>query len=365
MVSLFKLNKGKVSIARIAILPTIVLLASALIYDIQQSYAHFDHRPHYNGREDRIGPIVVFQALNPEYAAPGEPVSIEFSIQDRDGNDLYNIATMIEIYEASSEERVYAFPWTEREIGDFTTLYTFPRPGNYYIVMSVDNGPVNLNQVDPPRGILSSTSGCNCYRSVFTVNISGSFGVAWSAATYVALVAPVALLGAVLASTYKKRSRMGTMPKQELLKYSVMLAALAGGTVHLAVFPDHALLRLEYSIFLLSAAGAQVAYGLFYTIMSLTADVPSRDRSDIISLKARYRKTQIVNLIGLAGSCVLLGLYAYAIIFPPPLSPNDRPEDVEFVGVLAKALEVFLVGGVLYMMKWEKEKLHKQLAQIR
>jgi len=80
-----------------------------------------------------------------------------------------------------------------------------------------------------------------------------------------------------------------------------MLAALAGGVVHLAVFPDHALLRLEYSIFLLSAAVAQVLFGVLYTIIPLTDNASSGDRSDNISARIYYRKSLIVNLIGLAG----------------------------------------------------------------
>lgn len=157
---------------------------------------------------------MVFQALNPEYARPGEPVSIEFSIQDRDGNDLYNIAIMVEIYDGSSGERVYAIPWTEREIGDFATFYTFPKAGNYQIVVSVENGQVNINQIDPARGTLSSSAGCNCYRSVFNVNISGGFGVAWNATMYFVMLMPVAILGTILAFSYRNRRR-GIVTKQE------------------------------------------------------------------------------------------------------------------------------------------------------
>lgn len=347
---------------RIAILLSFILLVSGIIFEMPQSFAHFDHRPHYNGREDWVGPIAIFQALDPDYAMPGEPTSIKFSIQDQDGNDLYNIATMVEIYDAITGERVYAIPWTEREIGDFATFYTFPKAGNYHIVVSVENGQVNVNRIDPERSMLSSTAGCNCYRSVFTVNISGGFGDIWNVTTYFAMLMPVAILGAILATSYRNRRRRGIVTKQELFKYLVMLAAIAGGVVHLAVYADHALLRLEYSIFLLSAAVGQVIYGLLYTIITLTDNTSSR--SDIVSLRVYYRKSLIVNLIGLIGTCVLLGLYAYAVIFPPPLSRTDMPEDLDFAGILAKSLEVFLVGGVLYMMKWEKQKMQRQIAEI-
>jgi hypothetical protein len=76
-----------------------------------------------------------------------------------------------------------------------------------------------------------------------------------------------------------------------------------------------------------------------------------------------YRKTVAVNLFGLVGTAVLLGLYAYAVIFPPPLSPNDRPEDVDVAGILAKAVEGFVVIGIVYLMRLEKHRLASQLKE--
>jgi hypothetical protein len=38
------------------------------------------------------------------------PTKITFSIQDFDGNDIYNVFTMVEIYDSITGKRVYAFP---------------------------------------------------------------------------------------------------------------------------------------------------------------------------------------------------------------------------------------------------------------
>ena len=100
-----------------------------------------------------------------------------------------------------------------------------------------------------------------------------------------------------------------------------MLAAIAGGIVHLAVYAEHASLRIEYSIFLLVAAGMQIVYGVAYTLLTLTG------RGANESARQYYQKKVAVNLFGLVGTGILIGLYAYAVMLPPPLSPNNQPEE--------------------------------------
>ena len=60
----------------------------------------------------------------------------------------------------------------------------------------------------------------------------------------------------------------------------------------------------------------------------------------------------------------MLGLYTYSVVLPPPLSPNNRPEDIDLGGILDKSLEVLLVIGIVYLMRWEKKKLSKELVEI-
>jgi len=46
----------------------------------------------------------------------------------------------------------------------------------------------------------------------------------------------------------------------------------------------------------------------------------------------------------------------YSVTFPPPLSPNGTPEDVDLAGIMAKALEIVLVIGIIYLMRTEKKR---------
>jgi len=342
----------------IALAVIVLLPLSSLV----PAYAHFEHLGHYNNRGGAVGPYYAYEALEPDYAGPNEPVAVMFSVQDRDGQDTHNIRTMVEIYSARTGERLEAWPWTEQEIGDFQVFYNFPEVGSYQIVLSVakdDNNPVNANSIDPQRATLSSTTSCNCDRAIFNVSITNNFGTIWNAMMLIAISLPLSVLGGVLAWNYRRTIKSGrynnSSMRRDMIRYMIMLAAIAGGIVHLVVYAEHALLRLEYSIFLLVAAGMQIVYGVLYTVLTL-AGVGANE-----SAHKYYQKKLAVNLFGLIGTGILLGLYAYSVILPPPLSPNDEPEDVDFAGILAKSIEVFTVIGIVYLMRIEKHQLTAQL----
>jgi hypothetical protein len=335
--------------------PFVLAVAVLIAFSAPQAFAHLDHLPHYNGMQRGVEDYLVQQALEPEYAGPGQPTAIIFSVQDRDGRDALDVETMVEIY-SSTGERVKAFPWTKYDVGDFTLYYTFPKAGNYQLIISVANGPVNSNSIDPPRGTLLSTSGCNCERVVSNLNISASFGNIFTYTVLGAIFVPLAGIGSVLWLSFKKKRGAGQLrDRSEIIKYAVMLSALGGGMVHFAVFSEHASLRLEYPIFLITAGGMQVSYGILYIMLTLRSEAG-------MGLRQYYRKTVALNLFGMAGTAILVGLYAYSVILPPPLSPNDQPEAVSIAGILAKSVEVFLVGGILYLMRYEKKKLQEQIS---
>jgi hypothetical protein len=345
---------------------TVLVISSFLFAALsqQKAYAHFDHFSHYNNRGDTVGPYYAYSALDPEYSRPNEPTALMFSIQDNDGHDTYNVVTMVEVYSYATGERVKAFPWTKQATGDFEYFYNFPETGNYQIVLSVatGGGPVNLNSIDPPRDTLIGTTGCNCDRAVFNVTVSDSFGRVWNIAMFFAVLGPIVLFGTVLGIVYmgRRKTRRGFNERFEAIKWIIMLLAIAGGLVHLSVFAEHASLRLEYSIFLIAAGITQIRYGVSYVLLTLKSS-NARFREPEFT-RSYYRKTVGLNLFGLIGTAVLIGLYIYAVTFPPPLSPNNRPEDVDVAGILAKSTEVVLVFGIVYLMRAEKKMFAERIA---
>jgi hypothetical protein len=338
------------------------------------SYAHLSHLPHYNGFGAAIGKYYVDEALDPEFTPPLEPAQITFSIQDFNGNDVYNVYTMVEIYRDNTGQRIKAFPWTNENIGDFSLYYTFPSIGNYDIVLSIANHNNGNNHIgiDPPRNILYSNLNCDCDRGVFSVSITKSFGNIFFTAIFAGIVAALAVFGSVAAFSYrsrKKRAKLGSgrqatvTDREILIRYSVMMLAIGAGIVHLAIYSEHGSLRIEYSIFLLAAAAAQFAYGIVYVIMTLATEVDSIRSATLGRLY--YKKSVILNLFGLIGSSVLLGLYIYSVTLPPPLSPINRPEAVDVAGILDKSLEVVLIIGIVYLMLLEKKRITKLLLEVK
>jgi uncharacterized membrane protein len=171
---------------------------------------------------------------------------------------------------------------------------------------------------------------------------------------------PLSVLGGVLAWNYRRMIKSGKYPKsaqRDTARYIIMLAAIAGGVVHLAVYAEHASLRIEYSIFLLVAAGMQIVYGVVYTLLTLTGQGVNE------SAHQYHQKKVAVNLFGLVGTGILIGLYAYSVILPAPLSPNDQAESIGVAGILAKGIEVFTIIGIVYLMRLEKRQLAGQLKE--
>jgi hypothetical protein len=334
---------------------------------VQFAEAHFSHLAHINAGGFGISEkYYVNEQTDPEEPIPNQLAQIMFSVQDRNGQDVHNITAMVEVY-ASNGTRISVFPWTKLDIGDFNVPFVFPKVGMYQIVISVLNDGASTSQIldtiPPPRALLNDDTGCNCERGVTNVSVSSTFGSIFIIMLYVALFGTVFVLGVILFWMYwsrRKNPLFTAISKYDSLKYFVLLFALGASVVHLAVYPEHGGLRVEYSIFLLSASGIQLAYGISYILLIFSDDTAIDNRlkkSDkLLVTKQYYKKSLILNLFGLVGSVFLILLYLYAITFPPPLSPNSRPEDVDISGVVDKSLEVILVVGILILMRYERRR---------
>jgi hypothetical protein len=352
----------------------LVISSSSFSSLVSKSYGHFGHLAHYNTGGTGLSKYYINEQLDPEYTPPNQPTKISFSIQDNaNGNDVRNILTMVEIYSVSTGDRISVYPWTRQDIGDFDLYYSFPRLGLYEVVLSiadaVDSNRVNLYGVDPPRTILSSNLNCGCERAVFNVSVSQNFGSIFNLAVFGGIISAIVVFGAVLLFTYRKRisskgsSLYPNLKKDEVIKYVILLLAVSSGIVHLAVFSEHGGLRIEYSIFLLAAGAAQIAYSMLYVLLTITGESAADKSREYVG--SYYRKTVAVNLFGLVGSAILLGLYTYSVTLPPPLSPNNVPEDVDIGGILDKALELALVVGIIYLLKAERRKLRSELVNAK
>jgi hypothetical protein len=376
--------------------------ASLNVTGVPPAQAHLDHLPHFNSGGNRYGygDYISYISIEPEYGTTDYPSMLTFSVQDFDGNDIYNITTMVEIYDSISGNRIHLFPWTFRDIGDFHLYYQFPKKGGYQVVLSVRNTaeskavnsygqPISSLSTDPPRSILGDISNCDCIRTIFNISIATTFGTIQNTLFIICIVSPLILLGLVLSKNYYKKSSMqrsksnvysstsdvrwggqrevktakdGSASGKQIVRYSIMLLALAGGIVHLVVYPEHGSLHIYYSIFLLAASGGQIAYGILYFLVMLSK--PFYEVSTTNEIRSIYLNNMAVNWFGFFGTAVLVGLYIYVLLYPPPLSPTNQPEEIEIAGVLAKSLEVALLIGIAFIIKWDRQKFHKMMTKV-
>lgn len=315
---------------------------------------------------------MVMQQTDPEYIKPNESSKIMFSIQDRNGNDVSNVTVSVEIYSSLTGDRVAVFPWKKLPIGDFEVSHSFTQNGNYQVVLSILNKDIDgertslINTIPSTRIILNDSRNCDCERAVFNISVTDSFGVIFNSVIYASVLGVVGIVGSVLVWMYlsRKRSLPDSITNDEFIKYLVLFLAVGASIVHFAVTPGHAGLRIAYSIFLISAAGGQLLYGIMYLLLIYSDDnTPLKKGNKNYISKDYYKKSLIYNWLGLTGSLVLIFLYTYTIIFPPPLSPNPYPEDISLGGIIANALEIVLVIGIIYLMKSEKKKYMESIGK--
>ena len=290
--------------------------------------AHFSHSAHYNNGDTGMGgdKYFVLQQIEPEYTKPNELSQIQFSIQDKQAKDTSNLVGMVEIYSTLTNERVSAYPWTRLPVGDFQIPYIFPKVGNYQIVLSILNDNSNnssgdiINTIPPARTILGDNSNCNCERAVFNVSITESFGFIFTTVIYGSAIGVILIVGLVLGWMFLSRRKSKTNPisNDEFIKYSVLFLALGAAIVHLAVYSGHATLRYEYSIFLISAAGGQLFYGISYILLIFSDDKLTVKKTDKKYVSKEYIQ-KVFNLkldwIGrVFGSNILILVLSH---FPP------------------------------------------------
>lgn len=311
---------------------------------VPSSYAHLEHSSSGGVMSGRYFSFIGFEPRNP---IPKEPASIVFSIQDKDANDIYNIETMVEVYSANMEKRLFYEPWTKRNVGDFEIPFVFEEKGAYQIVLSISEESNIKEHVVVPRQMPSSSSDCNCTRVLFNVSVSESWSYIWNSLMVVVVVLPFAVFGYAMWNNYKNKS--SKLERYEIVRYSIMFLAFAGGIVHLTIYIDHATLRVEYGMFLLLAAISQVGFGVLF-LVTLLSDSAQKE------FRILHGRNAVIYLFGLIGSVVLLGLYLYAITFPPPLSPENHPEHIDIAGIAAKILEISLIGMIVYVMYQEKKQ---------
>jgi hypothetical protein len=214
---------------------------------------------------------------------------------------------------------------------------------------------------------------------VFNISIANTFGTIQNSLFFICIISPLTLLGVILTKNYYKKYRANNKKinhtskensknakaqnlgrgREQIIKYTLTLLALAGGIVHLVVFPEHGSLHVYYSIFLLAAAGGQIAYGILYFLVMLSKPFYEIPIEQLQIIKTTYKHNMAVNLFGFIGTAVLVGLYIYVVIFPPPLSPTNQPEEIEIAGILSKSVEVALLIGIVFVMRLDNQAFQK------
>jgi len=329
---------------------TILALSSIL----PNSFAHLEKSSSGGVME---GKYSIFIGFEPRYPSPGESTKIIFSIQDFDGNNIYEIETMVEIYSVNMENRLFYESWNEQKIGDFEIPFIFENIGTYQIVLWISEDGNLKEYTVPPQQVPSNASDCNCTRVLFNVSVSETWNNIWTSLMVIIVVLPCSVFGYAMWKNYKNKEKSNQKTsKHETLRYVIVFLAFAGGIIHLSIYVDHVPLRVEYGLFLLLAAISQIGFGvLFLSTLLFDSNVQQKEFESI------YRRNIAVYLFGLIGSVVLLGLYIYSVSYPPPFSPENHPEIIGIAGIVAKTLEISLIVIISFVIYLENKAIRLKI----
>jgi len=315
------------------------------------SFGHLEQSSSGGAMEGKFFTEIGFEPRNPNQ---NMPTKILFSIQDKNGDHIRDLQTMVEVYSPDSTKRLFLDSWTIQDTSDFEVLYNFKESGTYQIVLSVSEETELKEHVVPSRTLLSSSQSCNCTRVVFNASVSEDLTNIWNSVMVIVVVLPFSIFGFAMMMNYKnKRNSEQKITKFETLRYIIVLLALAGGMVHLSIYVNHVPLRIEYGIFLLLASITQIGFGVLYLAILLSNTIQTQ-RQEINQIR-----NKAIHLFGLIGSFILLGLYIYVVNFIPPLSPENHPEEIDLAGIVAKSFEISLILAIIIIMRHESKILTK------
>ncbi len=106
-----------------------LFIAGGPLSFVPPAYAHF-----FGATKEVDGYKIVFQ---PYPSAPiiGTNSTLNFSVLDSDGSNLYNVYTSVVITDKHTGQAVYQVPYRLYEISDVTTRYRFNNPGDYTVTV--------------------------------------------------------------------------------------------------------------------------------------------------------------------------------------------------------------------------------------
>ena len=110
------------------------------------------------------------------------------------------------------------------------------------------------------------------------MSVSNNFGNIFNSAVFGGIISAIVVFGVVLVFTYRSRMKRRSTNGDLLSKFDEKRNHKIFGfsfsdfhpVLYLSGFSEHGGLRIEYSIFLLTAGATQIAYSMLYTLLTIT-----------------------------------------------------------------------------------------------
>jgi hypothetical protein len=147
----------------------------------------------------------------------------------------------------------------------------------------------------------------------------------------------------------RRRNTNPNLMAEKNIYISITVLTMAAGIIHILLIKEHMEESYMWGIGFIAMGISQLIYGGVFILFAN-------------NLRRLFKGSVAMSLysVGIIGNILLAAIFIYVRLFVPPFSPEAIPvNEIEFNGIFTVAMEIFIIGLLVYLAKRErvKEKL--------
>ena len=139
-----------------------------------------------------------------------------------------------------------------------------------------------------------------------------------------------------LVSSLKYKSNYSNLRNIGIITISVTILSISAGIIHLLLIQEHMKESFMWGIFFLLSGIAQIIFGIIISIIDKLSPI----------------KKSILYYFGIIGNALLVGIFVFVRLFPPPFSSEASPlNELQPNGIIIIITEILTIVLLAYLVR--------------
>ena len=139
-----------------------------------------------------------------------------------------------------------------------------------------------------------------------------------------------------LVSSLKYKSNYSNLRNIGIITISVTILSISAGIIHLLLIQEHMKESFMWGIFFLLSGIAQIIFGIIISIIDKLSPI----------------KKSMLYYFGIIGNTVLVGIFVFVRLFPPPFSSEASPlNELQPNGIIIIITEILTIVLLAYLVR--------------